>query len=68
MKKSKATTLVTMGVFQIIHAVTHIIPTITALITATEVEHPFGSFIWFGFGVVSLYIGWKEFNYHNDHE
>lgn len=77
MKKKFTLFIVSMGIFQIIHGISHIIPFIQSIIFFSYLKidmihhffnNPYMSFIWAIFGILSLYIGWKEWKYHHSED
>lgn len=62
-------TLVLVGVLNLIHGGLHLIQVIQSLVLLQNSDHhenPWLSVLWFIVGIVSIVIGIKDFNHHNN--
>lgn len=71
--KNKSYVLIGLGVTNIIHALLHFLQFLQSLLWMSQghneqldnlLHSPFFSIIWFFVGIVSLYIGVKDFRHH----
>jgi hypothetical protein len=68
-------TLVIMGLFNLLHGLTHIMQFIQSMLMVANIEwidqimeSPVMSIIWVIFGIISIYLGWQDYKFHKNHQ
>lgn len=64
----KHTTLLGIGIFQVIHGLTHLYPLLASVLHTTHIHSPILDSVWVLFGVFSMYIGYKEYKIHKEED